>query len=204
MLLLLLPCTMCAQVGLFDLVSGQVLQQVPLLAHRDATSATARPLPAGSPFAEIGGRGSWDSSGRVLYAAGLLAYSVHDAAGDAISWEALPSIAAVDFGSWHGRKQRWHGSSGSVQEAAAAAAAGGDGQQAEAGGAGVASQCAGGSGGSSGQQRRQGRSHWAQGGQVLHRELHVAAAPTAMVAAGGCGEMLVGTHAGVEAVLVLG
>jgi hypothetical protein len=35
-----------------------------------------------------------------------------------------------------------------------------------------------------------------QGGQVLHRELHATAAPTAMSGAGGSGEVLVGTISG--------
>jgi hypothetical protein len=113
-------------------------------------------------------------------------------AGGGIAWGTVPSLAAVDFGSWHGRQQRWLASS----QAAAGGEGGVDEQQAEAGGAGADSQQGDISSAEQLSDAAPGRVHWAEGGQVLHRELHRAASPTAMVAAGRGGEMLVGTHSG--------
>lgn len=199
------PCCICVclspQAGLFDLFSGQVLQQVPLLERQDPPASIAGQVPTldSSLLTAAGGQGCWDSSGRVLYTQGLLQFWQQAGLGSEATVEVSPTLAAVDLGSWHGRKQRWSasssgsGGSGSSQEFGELndQASGGGGVQ-----AGV--QAAGGSQSSSSSrpQQWQGRKHLSQGGQVLHRELHWTAAATAMAAAGVCGEVLVGTRSG--------
>lgn len=121
--------------------------------------------------------------------------------------EAAVSLAAVDFGSWHGRRLRWSGAGGPA--AAAGAGAGGSGESrvvssgAGAGSSGVSADGddAGGGddihSGSGVGDRWSGRLRVCQGGQVVHRELHWTAAPTVLAAAGGAGgEMLAGTRTG--------
>lgn len=203
----------CLQAGLFDLFSGEVRDQVPVveIVIPPGTSSTAQQaahnsiaFSTGHYCTAEGTQGSWDSSGRVLYTQGLLQFCPTDASDGRV--EASATLAAIDFGSWHGRKQRWLGSSGSnssshgAAEATGDAAAGPD-EQAEAdrvgsdgsaGSIGAASQGS----GSNKQQRWQGRGYLSHGGQVMHRELHKNAAPTAFVAAGACGEMLIGTRSG--------
>lgn len=189
------------QAGLFDLFSGQVLQQVSLLECQDPPSSIAGQVPTvdSSLLTAAGGQGCWDSSGSVLYTQGLLQYWQEN--GTVFTVEVSPTLAAVDFGSWHGRKQRWGSSSSSGSNGISqgvgelnSQANGGGGEQADvqAGGAAGGSQ----SSGSSRQQQWQGRKHLSQGGQVLHRELHWTAAATAVAAAGSCGQMMVGTKSG--------
>jgi hypothetical protein len=193
----------CLQAGLFDLFSGQVLQQVSLLECQDPPSSIAGQVPAidSSLLTAVGGQGCWDSSGRVIYTQGLLQYWQQSGLGSdvVIAAEVSPTLVAVDFGSWHGRKQRWDtsssGGSGSNDSSQGlgelnSQTSGGGGEQADVQAGGVQSS------GSRRQQQWQGRTHFSQGGQVLHRELHWTAEATAMAAAGGCGELLVGTRSG--------
>jgi hypothetical protein len=197
------------QAGLFDLHSGQVLQQLSLLLEQNSTPCTATSSANKQPTAlrsmAAGAQGCWDCTGRVLYAQGLLQCSQSDVL-PMYQEEASPSLAAVDFGSWHGRRQRWGGntpgsssnsSSGgggsSANQAAALGAAGAErGQSEEAAELGSSI----GQDSSRGRYRWQGQAHIGQGGQVLHRELHCSATPTAIAAAGSCGTMLVGTQTG--------
>lgn len=191
------------QAGLFDLYSGHVLQQVPLLLEQNSTpctaSSSANAQLAALQSLAVGGQGCWDCTGRVLYTQGLLQYSQPDAG--STCQEASASLAAVDFGSWHGRRQRWGGntpgssSSGGKGSIACRDAALGTADTGQSEGAaevgGSSSQDS-----SKGRYRWQGHVHLGQGGQVLHRELHCSATPTAIAAAGSCGTMLIGTQTG--------
>ena len=155
-----------------------------------------------SAVSSAGGRGCWDSSGRVLCTQGVLQYQQQE--GCIRGWDSLtasPSLVAIDFGSWHDRKQRWPGSSA----AGSSSSSGGGGGTQESGDVEIAgAQSAGvqaGEGQETGdkqqlQQRWQGRIIAGQGGQVLHRELHWTAAATAVAAAGPGGEVLAGTRSG--------
>jgi hypothetical protein len=205
-----MPLMPVLQAGLFDMYSGQVLHQVPLLLEQNSTSLTARSIastqPQAVPRLAAGGQGCWDCTGRVLYTQGILQYSQPDAG--STCEESTASLAAIDFGSWHGRRQRWGGStagssSNSSGEGSSAGQAATPGAAADTGRIeseeGLAAGEVGGSrsqDSSRGRYKWQGRAHMGQGGQVLHRELHCSATPTAIAAAGSCGALLIGTQTG--------
>lgn len=210
----------CQQVGLFDLFTGKVLQQVPVLetlgdpqANTGSSSggvtgvSQASAAPLSSFVYHSGAQGCWDSSGRVLYAQGVLHFASHEqaASGD-VAVEVSASLAAVDFGSWHGRKQRWAASSSNSTSTSDEQAAAEDHFDQEVsvedcqgpGGSVGDAETASRQESSSSRQRERWRGQWylCQGGQVMHRELHATAAPTAMAAAGSRGEMMIGTQMG--------
>ena len=211
------------QAGLFDLHSGKVLQQVPLIdtlpgkhqRHQWAATSSSNTLASQAPKASVGrlaqcGDCCWDDSGKVLYAQGLLQRGVglgQQGLEGTTAPAASATLAAVDFGSWHGRHQRWCGgqensdTGGRSQADAAGVGFSGEHTGRDAGrGDGVSQDPAGSSGGdserSSSDLRLQQRGRLCQGGQVLHRELHWSAAPTVLAAAGDGGQMLVGTISG--------
>lgn len=98
------------QVGLFDLYNNRVVQQVCVT----ETVGTAAGTMAGAAAAQIIGyprsapaRGCWDPQGRVLYTHGLLRRcSSTDGSGAHSALQLQPTLAAVDFGSWHKRQLR--------------------------------------------------------------------------------------------------
>jgi hypothetical protein len=196
------------QVGVFDMYSNKVVQQVSLLELQPpAPAAIAGSAAQQASLLQMqaarvsGARVSWDSTGRTLFGHGLLQRPAAADSSGSIRGDAglcfTPTLAAVDWGSLHGAQQRRLAAATADDDAAAAvsdADPGVPGQEQDAGGQGAGLTT---SSSSSSVARASNGGVLCQGGQVVHMELHRHVAPTELAAGGGTAAgLLVGTASG--------